>query len=69
MELRDLQHFLAVAQEGNISAASSVLHVAQPSLSRQMKELEKELGKTLFIRGSRKITLTEEGLILRKRAE
>lgn len=69
MELRDLQYFLAVAQEGNISAASNVLHVAQPSLSRQMKELEEELGKTLFIRGSRKITLTEEGLILSKRAE
>lgn len=68
MEFRELQYFLAVAEEGTISAAAQVLHVAQPSLSRQMKELENKLGKTLFIRGNRKITLTEDGMILRKRA-
>ena len=68
MEFRELQYFLVVASEGNISAAAQKLHVAQPSLSRQMKELETRLGKKLFHRGSRKITLTEEGLILQKRA-
>lgn len=69
MELRVLRYFLAVAREENISRAAEALHTAQPSLSRQMKELEEELGKTLFIRGRRKITLTEEGMFLRKRAE
>lgn len=68
MEFRELQNFLAVAEEGTISGAAEALHVAQPSLSRQMKELEEKLGKTLFIRGNRRITLTEEGMILRKRA-
>lgn len=69
MEIRDMQYFLSIAQEGSISGAANALHVAQPSLSRQMKALEDELGKTLFIRGSRRVTLTEEGMILRKRAE
>lgn len=69
MELRVLQYFLAVAQEQNISAAAQSLHLTQPTLSRQLKELEEELGKPLMIRGSRKITLTEDGVILRKRAE
>lgn len=69
MELRVLRYFLAVAREENISRAAEALHTAQPSLSRQLKELEEELGKTLFIRGKRKITLTEEGMFLRKRAE
>lgn len=69
MELRVLRYFLAVAREENISRAAEALHTAQPSLSRQLKELEEELGKTLFIRGRRKITLTEEGMFLRKRAE
>lgn len=69
MELRVLRYFLAVAREENISRAAEALHTAQPSLSRQLKELEGELGKTLFIRGRRKITLTEEGMFLRKRAE
>lgn len=68
MEFRELQFFLAVAQEGTISGAAQALHVAQPSLSRQMRELEEHLGKTLFIRGNRKIILTEEGLILQRRA-
>ena len=52
MELRVLQYFLAIAREENISNAASFLHVTQPTLSRQMKELEDELGTTLFIRGS-----------------
>lgn len=69
MELRVLRYFLAVAREENISRAARALHIAQPSLSRQLKELEEELGKTLFLRGRRRITLTEEGLFLRKRAE
>lgn len=69
VELRVLRYFLAVAREENISRAAEALHTAQPSLSRQLKELEEELGKTLFIRGRRKITLTEEGMFLRKRAE
>ena len=69
MELRVLQYFLAVAREENISGAAEFLHLSQPTLSRQLKDLEDELGKQLFIRGNRKITLTEEGMILRKRAE
>lgn len=69
MELRVLQYFLAVAQEQNISAAAQSLHLTQPTLSRQLKELEEELGKQLMIRGNRKITLTEDGMLLRKRAE
>lgn len=69
MELRTLRYFLAIAREESISKAAEALHTAQPSLSRQMKELEEELGKTLFYRGRRKITLTEEGMFLRKRAE
>ena len=68
MEFRELQYYLAVVEEGTISGAAEALHVAQPSLSRQMRELEEKLGKTLFLRGNRKITLTEEGMILRKRA-
>ena len=69
MELRVLQYFLAVAREQNISAAAQSLHLTQPTLSRQLKELEEELGKQLMIRGNRKITLTEEGMLLRRRAE
>lgn len=68
MEFRVLQYFLAVTREGNISAAAQSLNLSQPSLSRQLKDLEDELGATLFIRGNRRIELTEEGLILRKRA-
>ena len=69
MDIRTMQYYLAVVREGTISAAAEALHVAQPSLSRQMKELEEELGVSLFERGNRRITLTEEGMILRKRAE
>ena len=63
-----MQYFLAVTREGNISAAAQSLNLSQPSLSRQLKDLEDELGAKLFIRGNRRIELTEEGLILRKRA-
>ena len=69
MDIRLMQYYLAVVREGTISAAAEALHVSQPALSRQMKDLEEELGVTLFQRGSRRITLTEEGMILRKRAE
>ena len=62
MELRVLRYFLAVAREESISGAAEALHVTQPTLSRQMMELEEELGKTLFLRGKRKISLTEEGM-------
>ncbi len=69
MELRVLRYFLAVAREQTISGAAEALHVTQPTLSRQLKELEEELGKKLFIRGNRKVTLTEEGIFLRNRAQ
>lgn len=69
MEFRVLQYFLAIAREETISGAAEFLHITQPTLSRQMKELEEELGKPLFIRGNRKISLTEDGMLLRKRAE
>lgn len=69
MEIRELRYFLAVAKEESISKAAEYLFIAQPSLSKQMQNLEKEIGQQLFIRGSRKITLTETGLLLKKRAE
>lgn len=69
MELRVLQYFLAVAREQSISGAAESLHLSQPTLSRQLKDLEDELGKQLMIRGNRRITLTEEGMLLRKRAQ
>lgn len=71
MELRVLRYFLAVAAEENITEAAQRLHITQPTLSRQMMELEEELGVRLFVRGrrSRTITLTEAGIFLRKRAE
>lgn len=72
MELRLLGYFLAVAREQNITAAAKALHISQPALSTQLKNMEAELGKKLLIRGvkgSRKVILTEEGMILRKRAE
>lgn len=69
MDIRVLQYFLAVARDGSISKAAETLHMTQPPLSRQLKDLEKELGKQLLIRSSKKITLTEDGMLLRKRAE
>ncbi|WP_121609807.1 LysR family transcriptional regulator [Mesobacillus foraminis] len=69
MEFRVLRYFIAVAREGSMTAAADFLHVTQPTLSRQLKDLEQELGKKLFIRSSHRIILTDEGLLLRKRAE
>ena len=69
MDIRELRYFLAVAREENITRAAESLHIAQPSLSKQLMELERKLGKQLLVRGKRKVTLTEEGVLLRKRAE
>ena len=69
MELRELRYFLAVAREQSITRAAEHLYIAQPSLSKQMQNLEKEIGRPLFVRGSRRITLTETGMLLKKRAE
>lgn len=69
MEIRVLQYFLAVAREQTISKAAEILHITQPTLSRQIKDLEDELGKQLFIRSNKKISLTEDGLFFRQRAE
>lgn len=69
MDIRVLRYFVTVAREGSITNAANFLHVTQPTLSRQLKELEEELGKTLFIRSTTKIKLTKEGMLLRKRAE
>ena len=69
MELRILRYFLAVAREGSISRAAETIHITQPSLSRQIAQLEEEMGAKLLIRGSRKITLTDAGMLLRRRAE
>lgn len=69
MDIRVLQYFLAVAREESITKAAEQLHMTQPPLSRQLMDLEKELGKQLLIRGSKKVTLTEDGMLLRKRAE
>ncbi|HIQ75456.1 MAG TPA: LysR family transcriptional regulator [Candidatus Cottocaccamicrobium excrementipullorum] len=69
MELRVLRYFLEIAREGNMTHAAQRLHISQPTLSRQIKELEEELGKKLFIRSNYSMNLTEEGMLLRKRAE
>lgn len=69
MEFRVLKYFLTVAREGSITGAANYLHLTQPTLSRQLQDLEKELGQKLFIRGQLNISLTPEGMILRKRAE
>ena len=68
MELRALQYFLVVAREENITKAAALLHVTQPTLSRQMMQLEEELGVRLFTRSSHSIVLTEQGMLLRRRA-
>lgn len=69
MEFRVLQYFLAVAREQSLSGAAESLHLSQPTLSRQLKDLEEELGKQLFTRSNKGISLTEEGMILRERAD
>ena len=69
MEIRVLRYFLAVARERNITGAANYLHLTQPTLSRQIHDLEKELGQQLLIRKSHRVELTPEGVLLRKRAE
>ncbi len=69
MEIRVLRYFLAIAREGSITNAANFLHVTQPTLSRQIHDLENDLGQKLFTRGSHNMSLTAEGMILRKRAE
>ena len=69
MELRVLRYFLAVVKEGTITKAANFLHVTQPTLSRQLMDLEKELGQQLFIRSSNNISLTPEGMLLKQRAQ
>ena len=69
MEIRNLRYFLAVAREENMTRAAELLHVSQPTLSKALKALEEELGKKLFVRHSFSIALTEEGALLRDRAE
>lgn len=69
MEIRVLRYFLMVVREEGINRAAEVLHITQPTLSRQLAQLEDEVGVKLFHRGARKITLTNEGILLRRRAE
>ena len=69
MELRVLKYFLTVAREENITKAANLLHITQPTLSRQLMQLEEELGIKLFQRGRHNIMLTEEGMLLRRRAQ
>ena len=69
MDIRVLKYFLAVAREQSFSQAANMLYLSQPTLSRQLHELEQELGRQLFVRGNKGVTLTEDGMMLRKRAE
>lgn len=69
MDIRELRYFLAVAREGSITLASESLNITQPGLSKVIMNMEDEIGKKLFIRENRKITLTEDGILLRKRAQ
>ena len=69
MELRVLRYFLTVAREENITRAAELLHVSQPAVSRQLAQLEDELGVKLFVRSNHHIALTEHGLMLRRRAQ
>lgn len=69
MEIRVLRYFLTVVREESITKAAEVLHITQPTLSRQLAQMEEALGVKLFVRGTRKISLTNSGLLLRRRAE
>ena len=69
MELRVLRYFLAVAREENITKAAALLHVTQPTLSRQLMQLEEELGVKLFRRSQYRVVLTDDGMLLRRRAQ
>ncbi len=68
MEIRVLRYFITIAREGNVSRAADALHITQPTLSRQLMQLEEELGVALFERGRHRLTLTNEGLLLERRA-
>jgi DNA-binding transcriptional LysR family regulator len=69
MDIRILRYFLTVAREGNITKAAEILHITQPTLSRQLMDLEEELGTNLFIRGKRQITLTDSGILYQQRVK
>lgn len=69
MEFRVLKYFLTVSDIGNITKAANSMHLTQPTLSRQLQDLEKELGQQLFVRGGKSVSLTPEGIVLRKRAQ
>ena len=69
MEIRVLKYFLAIVREESITKAAEALHITQPTLSRQLAQLEEEVGVKLFDRGTRKIILTDAGMLLRRRAE
>ena len=69
MEIRVLRYFLTVVREESITRAAEMLHITQPTLSRQLAQLEEEVGVRLFRRGARGIALTNEGILLRRRAE
>ena len=69
MEIRVLKYFLTVAREGSITGAANSLHLTQPTLSRQLHDLEKKLGQKLFVRGKYRVSLTSEGMLLQKRAQ
>ncbi len=69
MDIREMEYFLAIAKEGSFTKAAECLHMTQPPLSRQMRDLEAELGVTLFDRSGRRIALTEDGLAFRERAQ
>ena len=69
MEIRVLRYFLAIAREENMTRAAERLHISQPSLSKEIKKLEEELGHELFIRTNKNMILNDEGMLLRKRAE
>ena len=69
MEIRVLKYFLTVAEIGNITKAANSMHLTQPTLSRQLQDLERELGQKLSVRGSKSVTLTPEGMVLRRRAQ
>ena len=69
MEIRLLRSFLVIAEEGNLTRAADVLHITQPALSRQLNQLETDLGTALFVRGKRAMVLTDDGILLRRRAK
>ena len=69
MEIRILRYFMEIAREENMTRAAEHLHISQPSLSKEIKRLEEELGHSLFVRTNKSMHLTEEGMLLRKRAE